>query len=221
MDLFIDIETIKSPRTDLPEFFKGRLKHPATMSVQKTIDNWWANKSEQVVIDKVNATSLSGSHGEIISISWALGDADVSNVFRPSGMSEKNLLSEFELTLSEQLSLRKVTKWIGSNVAEFDLPFMFKRFIVNGVSMPPLMPINPKPWAGDVFDVTGVFSGKPHGISQDELCFILGIEQKPSDINGANVGQHYIDGNYGKIVDYNNYDVETVRKIYKRMKAVL
>ena len=58
------------------------------------------------------------------------------------------------------------------------------------------------------------------GMSEDELCFIFGIPQKPSDINGANVGQHYIDGNYEKIIEYNNSDVETVRKLFNKMNQV-
>ena len=86
--------------------------------------------------------------------------------------------------------------------------------VINKVDRPIGMPVNPNAWDKYIFDTMFQWAGRNNYISQDELCFILGIDQKPSDINGANIGQHYIDGNYEKIIAYNNHDVETVRKIY-------
>jgi len=217
MICFIDIETIKSTRTDLTEHFNKTIKPPGNIKKKESIDAWWKDKSGIAVKESLDKTSLSGDFGEIISISYALNDGAVNNVFRYQGESESIFLNGFAMGLSKDLGQRKIDQWVGHNVAAFDLPFIYKRCIINGVTLPDGLPVNPNPWDKKVFDTMFEWAGRGNRISQDNLCFILGIEQKPSDISGANVGQHYIDGNFEKIINYNNYDVETIRRIYNRM----
>jgi hypothetical protein len=221
MDIYLDIETIKSSRNDLAEFFKAKQKPPAKMSVKATIDKWWLEKADSEIIEKISKTSLSGDYGEIISISFAVGEGEIFNVYRYPGDAETVILDLFWRTLDAELDLRKATRWIGFNHLSFDMPFVAKRAIITGAQLPDGFPMHSKAWDKNVFDVMVEWAGFGNRISQDELCFILGIDGKPSDITGANVGQHYIDGHHEKIIDYNNDDVNKLRQIHKRMKAVL
>ena len=220
MKLFIDLETIKSSREDLKEYVVKKLKPPATMKKQETIDNWWLDKAPFVVDEKIDKTSLDGNYGEVISISYALNNNPVKNLFRFPDTPESDLLEAFYRDLIDELGMRKITKWVGHNIAGFDLPFLFKRFVINNVPIPSDMPINPKSWDRSVFDTSAEWACHGNRISQDELCFIFGFDGKPDDITGANVGQHYIDGNFEKIIEYNNYDVETVRKLFNKMNQL-
>jgi len=217
MNLYLDIETIKSTRIDLENYFKKTIKPPGNIKKKESIDTWWKDKSAIAINDAIEKTSLSGDFGEIISISWALDKSAVNNVFRKPNENEGVFLNIFKAELMSDLRMRKINKCIGHNIAAFDLPFIYKRCIVNNVEHIDDIPANPNPLDNSVFDTMHEWAGRNNRISQDNLCFILGIEQKPSDINGSNVGQHYIDGNYEKIIEYNNYDVETVREIHKRL----
>ena len=217
MNIFIDIETVKSSRIDLSAYFKAKQKPPAKMSVQTTIDKWWKDKAEGDLEKQIEKTSLSGDYGEIISISWVLGNGSVSNVYRYPENSEAYLLQAFNLALVADLEKREISNWVGFNHISFDLPFLRKRFILNSIKPNFNLPVNSKAWDKNVCDLMIEWAGHGGRISQDELCFILGIEGKPSDICGANVGQHYIDGNHEKIIEYNNDDVGKLRQIYNRV----
>ncbi len=219
MNIFIDIETIRSSRKDLRAHFEDVLEAPKTMSKEETIKDWWDNKADGVLDDKIDGTSLNGDYGEIISISWALDERPVRNKYRMHGESEASLLMEFITALNGEVGKSRITLWVGHNILNFDLPFLWKRFIINNVPIPSDMPINPKPWNHCVLD-TSTWAGNGKYISQNELCFILGTEQKPDGIDGSKVGEFYREGRHQEIIEYNNYDTETVRKNYKRMRQL-
>lgn len=215
--IFLDIETVKSSREDLPGFIAKKLKPPGNIKKEESIEKWWKEKSQESIHEKILKTPLSGDYGEIISISWAVNDNPINNVFRKKGESERVLLEKFTSLVTEEVGVRAISLWVGHNISKFDLPFLYKRMIINQIETLPGMPINPKQWDKSVFDTSAEWAGYGNYISQDELCFILGLPQKPDDINGSNVGGHYENENYEKIIEYNNSDVETVRNIYNRL----
>ncbi len=60
--------------------------------------------------------------------------------------SEKELLSEFFMLINNKFSANKY-QLTGYNIKEFDVPFLSRRLIVNGVSLPELLKVkNDKPW---------------------------------------------------------------------------
>ncbi len=219
MNIYLDIETIRSSRADLKAHFEDVLEAPKNMSKEETIKDWWDNKADGVLDEKINGTSLSGDYGEIISISWALDDRPVRNKYRMPGESEASLLMEWVTAVNGEVGKSRISLIVGHNIINFDIPFLYKRCIINNVPFPSYMPINPKPWDSKVFD-TSHWAGNGKYISQNELCFILGTEQKPDGIDGSKVGEFYREGRHQEIIEYNNYDTETVRKNYKRMRQV-
>lgn len=104
---------------------------------------------------------------------------------------------------------------IGHNV-KFDLGFLWKRSIINGVALP--YRLKPHGRHGqDFFCTMTHWAGYGQFISQDKLSRILGLPEKPDDINGSNVLDHYLAGDLDRILEYNRHDVETVYEIYQRI----
>lgn len=178
-----------------------------------------SEKCGDVAMDQWRRQALDPNAGSILSIGFRCGDGDI-------WCESIGSRSEFELLLCFWEHLKRSLKhsnwaerqpyFIGHNVP-FDLEFIWKRSIILGVNRKTA--IKPHGRHGsDFFDNMQQWAGFKGRISQDRLSGILGIEQKPSDITGANVFDHYQAGNIERIKEYNVHDVETVEAIYNRIK---
>ena len=217
VELYIDIETIPSRRKDLEQRLDAKIKPPGTIKKQESIATWYAENREEKLSEALDKTALDGSYGEVISIAWALGDGHVKCMYRKLHESEMNLLLDVFDVITLELNNFKITKWIGHNIVNFDLPFLHKRFIVNGI-YPFALPFNAKPWDDIYFDTMTSWSGLRDYISLDELCFVLNLEGKAG--SGKDVWPLVQSGNYEKLVEYNKSDVELVRNVYRRMNLI-
>lgn len=221
MKLFIDIETIPSQREDYPARVKSKLKPPGSMKKPETIQKWWDNDSENTVNEKVVMSSLDGTYGEILSITWALDNSRVEHLIRDYKTdSESSLLHGFFSNLESDLRSRKITKWIGHNTM-FDVKFIFQRSIVNSVIPTVKIPGTAKPWDNCIVDLSQIWSRHGERVSQDNLCYALGYEGKPSDIDGSKVWEYAQAGRFDEIGAYNIDDVEKLRANYKRIEPYL
>ena len=107
---------------------------------------------------------------------------------------------------------------VGHNLIGFDLPFIFQRCLVNGISARPLVDLAE-------FRVRGVFDtmhqwwlGAKRSVSLDDLAWALGIESsKTATAEGSKVFDLYQEGKLAEIREYNLNDVRVTRKIYERM----
>lgn len=177
------------------------------------------DKAGEVAMDQWRRQALDPNAGQIFSIGFKV---EGTNAWCESAadIGEKRLLEIFwndlHCLLIETGHTEKKPYFIGHNVP-FDLEFIWKRSVILGVEC--LAPIKPHGRHGsDFFDNMQSWAGFKGRISQDRLAGILGIKQKPSDITGANVFDHYQAGNIDRIKEYNRYDVETVEAIYNRIK---
>ena len=78
MNIYLDIETIPSQVEGYKESID--VSPPAQMKKAETIDAWvngdgkYAGERDKVIDEIYRKTALSGTHGEILCISWALND---------------------------------------------------------------------------------------------------------------------------------------------------
>lgn len=98
--------------------------------------------------------------------------------------AEKQMLEEFGKTLagSGRFTL------CGHNIKEFDVPFLCKRYIINGLTIPQKINfVNRKPWEIDVIDTMDIcrFGVYKSFVSLDLLAASLGIPSPKEDMNGA------------------------------------
>ena len=177
-------------------------------------------KAGEVAMEQWRRQALDPNAGQILSIGFKIPNNDAWCKAAPQSSGEANMLRMFWSDMVDGLAAEYLNHrppyFIGHNVP-FDLEFIWKRSVILGVEC--LAPIKPHGRHGhDFFDNMQQWAGFKGRISQDRLAGILGIEQKPSDITGANVFDHYQAGNIERIKEYNIHDVETVEAIYNRIK---
>ena len=197
MKLFFDLETI--PASD-------DLREAATESERSK----WKNR-DFVDDDEAlyRASALSGNFGRIFCIGYALDD-------KPSQIikgEEGNILSQWwEIAAS-------ATKFVGHNIINFDIPFLYKRSIVNKCSPTQLLPIKNFE-TENIYDTDKQWNRWVYqsSIKLHHLALALGLpSSKENGIDGSQVYDFYLKGQHQQIYDYCKRDVELTRKIYKRM----
>jgi hypothetical protein len=102
----------------------------------------------------------------------------------------------------------------GQSIKMFDIPFLGKRYFINGLKPPTLFPTHDtKPWELRVLDTKEVWQfGNNWSLSSLDLqCLVLGIDSpKNGDVKGDNVTTNYWSGNHTEIKDYCEKDVKAL-----------
>lgn len=181
------------------------------------------NLAESVGEENWRRTALDGAQGQIFSIAWAVENGPIQclhneYIDKYKETSDRILLTNFYLELNEALSGRPPF-FIGQNVADFDLRFMFRRSVILGVKPPFKLPHAGR-HGSDFYDLQQEWGGFKARISLDSMCKALGIEGKPDDIDGSKVWTYIESGDYEKVIEYNKYDVEQTRKVYNKFNFI-
>lgn len=197
MKIFFDLETI--PASD--EFREVAIEAERKKYRNKDI----AGDDEALF----RASALSGDFGRILCIGYAVNDDEVEIL---SG-GEKEILTKWW-----QIA-KNVTKFIGHNILEFDIPFIYKRSIVLKYPPSQMLPVR-KFETENIYDTLKQWSRWDYSsnLSLHFLAKALSLESsKDLGIDGSQVYDYYLGGKLDKIYEYCKRDVELVRKVYKRM----
>jgi len=157
-------------------------------------------------------TTFDGSFGRILCIGYAIDD-EPTEVLYCDG-DEKKMLQEFwQLAADANL-------FIGHNIIDFDMRFIFQRSVINGV----------KPSWDDrdlsfaryrsypMFDTMREWTKwSMNSVGLEALALALGIPSPKDGIDGSQVYEFYKKGKVKEICDYCKRDVETTREVYKRI----
>lgn len=217
--LFIDIETVPN--------------HPDFNSVPEEWRALWNKKAETLRRnDEETPESLYGragiysEFGKIICISLGfLSWTDGKQTFRMksfSGDDEKVLLNAFADLLRKHYA-RHDQRLCGHNIKEFDIPFIARRMIINGVKLPSMLDIaGKKPWEIPHLDTMELwkFGDYKSYTSLALLAAALGIPTPKDDIDGSQVAHvYYVEKNLPRIVTYCQKDVFTVAQVLRRFRG--
>jgi len=214
--IYIDIETIPSQEKWVKESIT--VKHPATIKKQETIDKWYKEKHDEAYNSAYEKTVFDGTTNHIICASVAIDDQEpyttpcITDTDEETGILD--CIDDYLSTWCDDYG----NMTIGHNIIGFDLSVIKKRMIILGFEPKFKFPFNAKPWSDDVYDTMLKWDSK-NFTSQDKICQALGIDGK-GDIDGSMVYQYWKDGRFEEISAYCQNDVETVRKIHKRMRLV-
>lgn len=212
--LYFDLETIRTQKQEFIDDIAENITHPKTMKKAETIEAWEKNQKQATVDDAVSKTVFDGGMGEVIAFGFAINDDETGCFYREEDMSEHDLLSNVNLFFKD---LKMPPLWIGHNICGFDLRYLWKRFIVNGIRPNIKIPYDAKPWSNDVYDTMFEWAGTGSDKkSMDFVCKALGLEGK-GGMDGSKVYQAWLDGKYSEIAEYCEDDVEKTRQIYKRL----
>jgi hypothetical protein len=113
-------------------------------------------------------------------------------------------------------------KFCGHNIIEFDVPFLCRRMIINGIDLPAMMNLHSmKPWEVPLVDTMDLwkFGDRKNFTSLRLLTHILGISTPKDDITGSEVGHVYWElGDIDRIVTYCQKDVVAVMQVLLRFR---
>ena len=133
---------------------------------------------------------------------------------------EKEDLKQLSLLLNKIKSLDFTL--CGHNIKNFDLPYLGKRMLINGINPPSLLPSHDtKPWEIKALDTKEMWNfGSYKGLSSLHLVTsVMGIESpKEGNITGENIHESWYSDKKNDIVTYCEKDVSSLIKIIKKVK---
>lgn len=218
--LFLDIETVPQyPNyTLLPEDWK----------------NLWDAKSNTLVKYHEGQTNetlypragIYAEFGKIVCISCGilLGSGENKKIILKSfaGEAEPLILLQF-IEMLNKWAIGEPKFLCAHNGKEFDFPYLCRRMIINGLTIPTILNISgKKPWEVNHFDTLELwkFGDFKSFTSLNLLAHTLGVKTPKDDIDGSKVWEVYwTEKNLQRIVTYCQKDVVTVAQILLRMNG--
>lgn len=215
--LFIDIETITQhpDLEDLKEFGSSHMY------------DLWLKKAENIRIFEQDKSELTDTElyakcgmmypefGKIVTISIGqvkfddIGIPITSSIKSFYGEDEKTMLFDFLQTMSAIFSKNPSVQIVGHNIKKFDMPWIVKRSLINGITPPRQFHFQKqKPWENCLLDTLEVWRfGGSNGASLDLICGVFDIPSPKDVMKGDQTSVEYWKGNLEKIKTYCEGDV--------------
>ena len=138
--------------------------------------------------------------------------------------NEKILLGNFCEVLTKFATHYKDLKFCGHNIKEFDIPFLCRRMVINGMKLHPSMDVSgKKPWEVSHIDTMEMwrFGDHKNFTSLSLLAEVLGIPSPKSDLDGSMVaGVYWKNKDLARIGTYCLQDVLTSARVYLKLKGM-
>ena len=195
--LFLDIETIPCDEKDKDKFIEVLKSKKA--NGKKDAEQIWADMG------------LDGTFGRIFCIAYIKDNGVTQEKDIISG-DEKEVLQKFWEVA------RDVALFIGHNVMDFDLPFIYQRSTILGVK-PSQTLIFARYRNEPIFDTMREWTkwDMKKSVKLDTLARVFGYPTSKDSMDGSMVWQAYRDGKLDEICKYCMKDVELNRQVYYRM----
>ncbi len=217
--LFLDIETV--PQTYRLHEANERTKElfdAKTKFLQKD------DKSLEEVYDE--RAGIYAEFGKIVCISVGfVHSASTGKQIRLKSFyhdDEETLLKQFKGLLEEHYNSPQ-SILCGHNAKEFDFPYICRRMLINGISLPNVLNIaGKKPWEIAHLDTMELwkFGDFKAYTSLALLCHVFNIPTPKDDISGADVARVYYEENdLERIKVYCEKDVVALVQLFLRMRG--
>ncbi len=215
--LFIDIETVSHYKafdeapSEWQELWKSKMR--------------FSEKEDHAELYKDRA-ALYAEFSKIVCVGLGyFSKTDDEMVFRQKvihAATEKEILEQLSELINQYFGNMNLNKLCGHNIKQFDIPFLCKRYIVNGLKLPSLLNIhNVRPWEMPFLDTLQLwqFGDYKQRTSLNLLAQTLGIEtpkpsNKPIDIHEI----YWEENNLEQLIEFAKNDVlATARVVLKLM----
>ncbi len=205
--LFLDIETARAYKTfeEVPEVLQNLWEQKSLK-----IRNAETDTSAQVYLDKAG---IFAEFGKVICVSFGFinWQQEVPH-FRVKSFysyNEVELLQQFKELLESKF---KDWQLCAHNGKEFDFPYLGRRFLINQITVPPILKVQgKKPWEVPFLDTLELwrFGDYKNYTKLELLCAVFGIETPKDDIDGSQVGKVFWEEEEGleRIARYCEKDV--------------
>lgn len=217
--LFIDIETA-SQHKHVDELT------PKMHELWDKKSQYWREKEESSLEESyTERAGIYAEFGKIISIGlgyFAPNEEKDKLTFRVKGFASDNeseLLTNLKEVFNQFDELN--VRLCAHNGKEFDFPYLSRRMLINGLSLPEcLNNSGKKPWEISHLDTMHMwrFGDYKNYTSLDTLATVFGIESSKTDLDGSKVNSVYHEeGSSKRILDYCIQDVIVTAQVYLRM----
>jgi len=231
MNIYLDIETIPGQQAEIKQQIEQSITAPAQFKKPESIQQWLDENRESAADEAWRKTSFDGALGHIAVIGYAVDDGEPVTIYRDAygnRDAERAMLADFfEVVNTAGRQLAGGTRsnaapvFIGHNVLDFDLRFIFQRAVMLGIRPPACIPFDAKPWDKSVFDTMTAWAGVRNRVSLDKLCRAFGVAGKGSEIeeeiDGSMVWGFVKDGRIADVARYCAGDIERTRAIHRRL----
>ena len=140
------------------------------------------------------------------------------------GDDERKVLTDFADLLNQHFGTTNKHYICGHNIKEFDVPYICRRMLINGLGLPRIIDIaGAKPWEVRHIDTMQLwrFGDYKHYTSLNLLACVFGIPTPKDDIQGKDVGRvFWKDKNLLRIATYCQKDVVTTARLLMRFKGI-
>jgi len=216
--LFLDIETVPA--------------YPSYEEMSEELKILWDKKAPLITREAMEPSEayaragIYAEFGRIICISVGLvhkkdgePSARIKSFF---GDEEKPILEDFKQLLMK-IGLKEDFSLCAHNGREFDFPYIARRMLINGISLPAILDIaGRKPWEVKFIDTMELwkFGDYKHYTSLELLAHSFGIPSPKDDIDGSMVGKvYYEEKDLERIVKYCEKDVLTIIQLLQKLKG--
>lgn len=218
--IIIDIETVTA--------------YPNYDAMPESWQVLWAEKSAKILPEGISVSDfyaqragVMAEFSKIICISMGYFNKEQNLYLRIKsfcGHEEKNILEDFLATLKKIESYNNKWCFAGHNIKEFDIPFLCRRLLVNGIKVPSFLDFqNMKPWETNIVDTFQYwrFGDYKNYTSLQLLAACLNVPSPKNDMSGSMVGNVYWkEKDLNRIVAYCQNDVVAVANILLRFKGM-
>ena len=213
--LFLDIETV--PQT---YFYDDLDSETKTLFEGKNRSKINEEKNGAMVYKELGG--IEAEFGKIVCISVGMvKESTTGKTIRVKSFAhddEYTLLSQFKRLLEDHY---KSGVLCGHNAKEFDFPYLCRRMIIHGISLPKILNITgKKPWEINHIDTMELwkFGDYKAYTSLALLCHIFEIPTPKDDISGADVARvYYEDQDLARIAKYCEKDVVALIQVYLKL----
>ncbi len=210
--IYFDIETLPAEESSHEKLrYLFERKKEKKLKTKKIEDEELGEENNSKSFDDfVLKTSFDGGFGRVLCIAYAIDDKP-TEVLCNDG-NEKKTLEQF-WNIAQNCDL-----FVGHNIMDFDLRFIYQRSIVLGVK-PTLNLSFARYRSSPIYDTMKEWTkwDTMNKVGLEYIALALGIPTPKEGIDGSQVFTFYKNGKVDDICKYCKRDVETSRAVYKRM----
>jgi DNA polymerase elongation subunit (family B) len=217
--LFLDIETV-------PQIYQYEDLDEKGQELFSAKNRFQVNPEKNIEMIYNEKGGILSEFGKIVCISVGMvRDTSTGKTIRLKSYAhddEETLLRQFKKLLEEHYNT-SYHVICGHNSKEFDIPYICRRMLINGISLPGILDIaGKKPWEINHLDTLELwkFGDYKAFTSLALLCHVFKIPTPKDDISGADVARVYYEENdLDRIRIYCEKDVIALIQLLLRMRG--